>query len=589
MIFIPKNIFSRKRVLLSFYFLLSFVILYRYFILQIVENEKYEAKAGNNSLRKIILNAPRGIIYDRNYVPLVDNKPLYEIKVIPQDFNKNNFNFKLLESHTGIARKKINQVIDSSRKVMGGRFKPMLLKRHIDFNTKAILEESKLDLKGLYFSELPARIYTSSCNMSHVLGYLRQIDQKNLDNSNYHSNDIIGFSGVERKYEKQLRGSYGVDYLLVDRLGVVQGKHETENKFDPIQGDDLVLSIDSRIQSLIEESTEKFKGAAIVMNPDNGEIIALASFPDYDLNSFVGPIPIKDWKKLASDKNKPFTNRATQLTYPPGSIFKLTLAAIALEKNLVTKSTFFKCDGKYQFYDTVFKCWNEDGHGNINLNDAIKKSCNIYFYNLMQRIDFDLWSEETLKFGFGEVPLLDLPGGISGIIPNRSYMTKIYKNKGGWSEGHMLNLSIGQGEISVTPLQIINLINLIATNGKTYSSHININMLESETEKINLDYNNSVWNFLKQAMYSAVNGEGGTAYNAKIDNDSVSIYGKTGTSQVCSSCDLEPHGWFAGFMELENGKRYSICILIENGGKGSGKSTLLAKKIFNYILDLNNV
>jgi len=587
---ISKNILSRKRILLSVYIFLSILVLNNYFLLQIIENEKYEVKSGNNSLRKIVLFPPRGIIYDRQHIPLVDNKPLYEIKIIPQDFDTDNFNFNLLERHTDITKDNIQMVLDSSKKVLGGRFKPWIIKQHINFNTKAILEESKLDLKGLYFTEIPARIYTSNCNLSHVLGYLRQIDKEQLKNDNsYHPDDIIGYSGIEKHYEEKLRGTYGVDYFLVDYQGVIQGKHESENSNEVIQGEDLVLSIDSKIQKYVEDLTKNYKGSTIIMDPDNGEVIALASFPDYDLNSFVGPIPIKEWKKLKSDKNKPFTNRSTQLTYPPGSIFKLTLAAIALEKKLIDKNKKFECKGEYQFYDTVFKCWNSEGHGEINLNDAIKSSCNIYFYNLMQKIDFDDWYNETIKFGFGKSSLLDLPGGKGGIIPNREYMTNHYKDKGGWSEGHMLNLSIGQGEISVTPIQIIQLVNLIATNGNTYAPHLNLNLEKENIEKIRVNYKSSVWDFINTAMYSAVNSNGGTAYNAKIDKKLGTVYGKTGTSQVCSNCDIEPHGWFAGYIELKNGKRYSICILIENGGKGSGKSTILAKKIFDYILELNNV
>ena len=193
-----KNVF-RKQVLFYLYLILSLIILNRYFFLQILESEKYKVKAGNNSLRKIIVYPPRGIIYDRNFIPLVDNKPLYEINIIPADMQEN-FDYKLINTHLNLKKDKIDFLINQSKNIAGGQFKPILLKRYINFNTKAILEEYKLDLKGLYFSELPARIYTTDCNLSHVLGYLRKIDQKKLISSNYYLNDVIGFSGVEKLF-----------------------------------------------------------------------------------------------------------------------------------------------------------------------------------------------------------------------------------------------------------------------------------------------------------------------------------------------------------------------------------------------------
>tara|TARA_Y100001970_G_scaffold245322_1_gene312254 strand:+ start:11938 stop:13704 length:1767 start_codon:yes stop_codon:yes gene_type:complete len=579
-------ILSRSQIILVIYIFTALIILYRYFFLQIVDNEKYKIQAGNNSLRKIVLYPPRGIIYDRNFIPLVDNKPLYEIKIIPEDLDRTNFNYSLLYRHTGILKNSIDSVLHRSRKILGGQFKPMLLKRYIDFDTKAILEESKLDLKGLYFTELPARVYTSACNLSHTLGYLRQVDQYSIESYDYHSDDIIGFSGVEKFYEKKLKGIHGFDLFLVDRLGVIQSKYEPEENYSPIQGEDIVLSIDSKIQEFIEDLFINENGSIILMDPSNGEVISLLSSPYYNLDSFVGPIPINAWNQLVKDKNKPFTNRVTQQTYPPGSIFKLLLSAIALEKNIIPTDWKVECNGIYQFHDTAFRCWNAEGHGEIGLLDAIKSSCNIYFYNLMQKIDFSDWSHEVNKFGFGSMTGIDLPQEKTGLVPDKAYMNRAYKNSGGWSKGHLLNLSIGQGEVSVTPIQIIQLINLIVNDGQAFYPHVNLNQ---NTEKINIAYKADVWNFLKKSMYAAVNYNEGTAYNARISSDLGSVFGKTGTAQVCSNCDILPHGWFAGFIELKDGRTYSICILIENGGKGSDKPSKIASKIFNYISEMKDV
>ena len=575
----------RRQILYIFYLGLSILILYRYFFLQVIQNEKFEKKAGNNSLRKIILYPPRGIIYDRNYLPLVDNNPLYQMKIISKDMQEN-FDFEILEKHTGVNKSYIDSVIAGSKKIPGGQFKPFLLKNYISINTKSILEEYKLDLKGLYFSQLPARIYTSDCDLSHVIGFLKKVNKNFIENNNYHPDDVIGYTGVEKQYEKNLHGSYGIDYLLVDRLGVVQGNFKTDNDISPVQGDDLVLTIDSKIQSFSERVFKDFKGSVLVMNPENGEILSMLSNPNYDLDSFIGRLSINEWNRLQDNKDKPFLNRSIQSNYPPGSIFKLVLSALALEKNIINENWTVECSGEYQFHDTAFRCWKEDGHGNVNLNTAIRSSCNIFFYNLMQEINFDEWYDASTEFGFGLKTGIDLGPENSGLVPNRKFMNKFYKNKGGWSKGHLLNLSIGQGEVSVTPIQVMQLINSIANNGLIYEPHLNIN-LEKKYRKI--DYKNKVWKILNNAMYDAVNSNGGTAYNTRISPEYGIAYGKTGTAQVCGNCEIEPHGWFAGYLELNNKKKFSICVIIENGGKGSVVPTQIAKKIFDYIIGLENV
>ena len=549
---------SRRQIFIFIYLGLSIVILYRYFFLQVVEHETFSEKAGNNSLRKIVLYPPRGIIYDRNNIPIVDNNPLYQMKIISKDMQEN-FNYEILEQHTGLSKIFVDSIISESKRIPGGQFKPMLLKDYINNKTKSILEEYKLDLKGVYFSELPARIYTSDCDLTHVLGYLKKVDKDFLSKDNYHINDIIGFNGVEKYYEEDLHGTYGVDYFLVDRFGIIQGKHNTDNDISPMQGEDLLLTIDSDIQNFIEDSFTAYKGSIIVMDPSNGEIISLMSNPDYDLDSFVGFLSKNEWNKLENDPNSALVNRAIQSNYPPGSIFKLVVSAIAIEQNIIDENWRVECNGEYHFHDTIFRCWKNTGHGKMNLNEAIKGSCNIFFYNLMQKINFDDWSNVSKQFGFGMKTGIDLPQENKGLVPTKNFMNKFYKDKGGWSKGHLLNLSIGQGEVSVTPIQVIQLINSIANNGTLYTPHLNA---KHKFKRTNINYNKNVWSTLKQAMYDAVNSDGGTAYNARIDKKIGAAYGKTGTAQVCSNCDIEPHGWFAGFVELKYKQDFIMVSLL---------------------------
>ncbi len=560
----------RKSIILSIYILLILLVFFRYFKLQILDYSKYQEKAGNNSLRRIELEAPRGIIYDLNNNPIVDNQFIYDLNIITKDFDSKTFNYDLMYKITDINRSAIDSIVyfnSSSIK----KFKPVLIGRNIDLETKSKLEENKLDLKGLYFSNSQIRTYMMDCNLSHVLGYLRKKES------------LIGFSGVEKYYQNELKGINGIEYHMVDRFSIDQGIFDCDGNILPIQGDDLHLTIDSGLQSFSEQLMNDNVGSIIVMNPESGEILTMLSKPDYDLSSFAGEIPKKVWNEINNNSNKPFNNRSIQNYYPPGSIFKLVLSAIVLDKNLISKNRTINCNGVYDFYDTKFRCWKEDGHGKTNLNKALQQSCNIYFYNLIQMIDFDMWSSEVKKFGFGNITNIDLNGEKKGVVPNREFMTNLYKNKGGWSAGHLLNLSIGQGEIMVTPIQIANLINIIQNEGYSITPHLN---KDNAVNKNIINYDKDVWKTIKQSMYDAVNKDKGTAYKAKINKKGAKVFGKTGTAQICSNCDLLPHAWFAGFLEL-NKEKYSIVIIVENGGKGSNIPSIMARKIFQYIADIN--
>jgi penicillin-binding protein 2 len=572
-----RNNNKTKNVILIIYILIIFLITCQYFNLQIINYEKYHLKAGYNSLKKIILKAPRGIIYDRNKKPIVDNQYIYNVNIMSRYFDSNSFNYNLLKNEIDIDKITIDSIV-SNNKYFGNQYKSKLIKKNINFKKKSILEESKLDIPGINFSHNPIRSYTSNSNLSHVLGYLRTIDNSKGQGSE-------GFSGIEKFYEIDLKGSNGIEYRIVDKFGIDQGLFIDGNIYDAKQGSDLFLTIDSDLQSYSEQIMGEKIGSIIVMDPQTGEVLTMLSTPSYELDSFAGGISLKKWNEINNNKKGPFTNRAIQSSYPPGSIFKLILAAIVLEEEIISKDWKVNCTGEYQFYDQLFRCWKEEGHDTVDLNKAIQQSCNVYFYNLIQQIDFDLWSKEAIKFGFGKKSGIDLPNEKQGLVPDRKFMTKHHKNKGGWSAGHLLNLSIGQGETMVTPIQIVNLMNIIANEGYYLIPHLNLKT--TNTEKIDLKYRNSVWRLVKKAMFDAVNKSGGTAYNAYLDNNDVKIYGKTGTAQICSNCDVLPHAWFAGFIEANNSKKYSITIIIENGGKGSNIPAILAKKIFKFILEKN--
>jgi len=568
-----KNKYSKKRIkkiILFVYLTITLVLLFNYYNLQLIKHKEYKTKGEKNSLIARVLNAPRGIIFDRNGLALVDNKFIYDINIIPNLVDQDNFNYKILNDVANIKKEFIDSIITSTKNSTA-RFRPKLIKRQISFETKSILDEYKLDLKGMYFSKFPIRTFVSESNLSHVIGYLKRDRTGNL----------IPYGGIEKVYDSSLIGKNGVEYHLINNLGIDQGVFNFENRnFPPIQGDSLFINIDSNLQTFCENLVTEYKGAIIVSDPSSGEVLSLLSFPDFDLNSFVGPITEAQWQELNNKENSVMINRATQGLYAPGSIFKLILAAIVLDKKLVDHSYPVNCNGEYPFYDTKFHCWKEEGHGVVNLKQAIQQSCNIYFYDLIQKMDLNLWSSEVKKFGFGSKTAIDLKSEKKGLVPTVEFMNERYKNSGGWSKGHELNLAIGQGETLVTPLQINNLMNYIANEGHVCKPKING---LGCSEKLFIDYSNSTFNLIKKSMYDAVNKNKGTAYNAAVDLSKGKVYGKTGTVQICSKCDILPHAWFAGFMESKKNKRYTITIIIENGGKGSNIPSKLAGEIFEFL------
>ena len=551
------------------------ILFFRFYHLQIYQHSKYEAKAGNNSVRKISLHAPRGIIYDRNGIPIVDNRQIYDLSVIPFDVT-NQFDYRMVSKRTGVSSIELKEKIAKGKKSFH-RFRPIPIKRHINFETRSHLEENKLSLPGTIFSEFPARTYPVKAKLTHVLGYLRAVTELSVSIPNqeldYKLGDVFGFSGIERIYESILRGRDGTEFRLVDIYGIDHGFYQDNPGLEPTPGKALNLSIDSELQALIEDLFRGKKGAAICMMPQSGEVLAFVSAPDYDLNSFAGPVPIELWERWNSDPERPLLNRGIQGLYPPGSTFKLIGAALAKEESIVDKNWTVNCNGVYHLGDRDFHCWNNAGHGIVNMDKAILQSCNIYFYHLIQKLSFNNWKAMAENFGFGATTGIDLLGEKGGLVPGEKYMNKKY-GRYGWATGNLLTFIIGQGDILVTPIQVAQMMSIIATRGNTKTPHL---LVDSPSENIIVSLKSTTWDFLQQATWNVVNHEDGTGKAAKVLGGEV--HGKTGTAQNPHG---ENHSWFAGYLVKDGVPILSLAILVEHGGKGSVEAALISHKIFKY-------
>ncbi len=551
------------------------ILFFRFYHLQIYQHSKYETKAGNNSVRKISLHAPRGIIYDRNGIPIVDNRQIYDLSVIPFDVT-NQFDYRMVSKRTGVSSIELKEKIAKGKKSFH-RFRPIPIKRHINFETRSHLEENKLSLPGTIFSEFPARTYPVKAKLTHVLGYLRAVTELSVSIPNqeldYKLGDVFGFSGIERIYESILRGRDGTEFRLVDIYGIDHGVYQDNPGLQPTPGKALNLSIDSELQALIEDLFRGKKGAAICMMPQSGEVLAFVSAPDYDLNSFAGPVPIELWERWNTDPERPLLNRGIQGLYPPGSTFKLIGAALAKEESIVDKNWTVNCNGVYHLGDRDFHCWNNAGHGIVNMDKAIFQSCNIYFYHLIQKLSLNNWKAMAENFGFGATTGIDLLGEKGGLVPGKKYMNKKY-GRYGWATGNLLTFIIGQGDILVTPIQVAQMMSIIATRGNTKTPHL---LVDSPSENIIVSLKSTTWDFLQQATWNVVNHEDGTGKAAKVLGGEV--HGKTGTAQNPHG---ENHSWFAGYLVKDGVPILSLAILVEHGGKGSVEAALISHKIFKY-------
>lgn len=602
------NKYHKKKILSFYLVVLALPILFFFFKLQIIDYNKYQKLSGKNSIRSVEIKAPRGIIYDRNNIPLVDNLPTYSLEVIPIDvIDKKTkivlkeFNIDLLEKIIGIDSLSFTtKVIKKNRGLH--KFRPVNIKKFIDFEKKIEIEERIEDFPGIFFSTIPARKYLSRVKLSHVLGYLRLVDKDRqllLNHKDslyqYSIGDVFGYSGIEKIYEHKLRGKNGVEYRLVDNRGVDQGEFDQRDRIQVINGPSLRTTIDLEIQSISEKLLSNHSGSIVCMNPSNGEILAFASSPDYDLKPFKGPVNQEEWDSWNNDSRTPLLNRVISGEYPPGSVFKLITAALLLKKK--KENIEYDCSGEHELsvseqgISEFKRCWNPSGHGKINLAEALEVSCNVYFYKAIENITFEDLSEISYQFNFGSTLGVDLPSEKKGLIPTVKYMKnkyQYYDKNGKWTvdwarRGTKANMGIGQGDVLATPIQIINLINIIANKGYAYTPHLIIDK-KKEVKKTSLGFEMSIWKFLNKAMWNAVNTQNGTGRNANIHDSHSYIRGKTGTAQNPHG---EDHSWFTGYIIAKNLNKMSVVVMIENGGRGSGIASSIAKNIFSYFSSIN--
>ncbi|RKX21628.1 MAG: penicillin-binding protein 2 [Candidatus Zixiibacteriota bacterium] len=571
-------------IIISLVFLLIFIGLFN---LQVVKHKTLLLKSENNRLRVVPIIPRRGRVYDREGKVIIDNRPSYTVSVILSEQVKGVTVPKLaelLEMDTSMVRKRI-------KKNYVSRYQATPIKRDVPFNVIAVLEEQNSSYPGIVYQMERVRQYKNELNAESFTGYVGEVSESDLKNRteiDYRLGSLIGKKGIEKQYDNILRGLEGTEYEEVTAFGQNMGKSEEKETNQSVSGADLYLTIDNDLQLACTEAIDTFCcGTIIAMNPRNGEILALISYPTYDANIFSSVIPESLWNEIRSDSTHPLLNRPINGLYPPASTAKLIALGAGLEGGIITESsTFSSCVGGYQFGDRYFKCWKPEGHGVLKGVNAIEQSCDVYFYQLGLKLGVDELSNYYDLCGFGKITNIDIPNESKGLNPNSEYYDKRYgKNK--WTRGLVLNNVIGQGEILVNIIQLAQFYCGIANNGIVYRPHLLKKVIYSDNkiqettpiESFRLPFKQKTIDVLKEGVRLVVEGEHGTA--RFLQNDQFTLGGKTGTAQNPHG---ENHSWFASIAPLDN-PEIVVVVLVENAGHGSEVAAPLAGKILKTYFD----
>ena len=566
-----------------------FVLLTRLWYLQIIQSDKLKELSESNRMRLLPVAASRGTILDRNGSVLVNNTPSFSVAVIPQDVKDKDGLLATLARQLHLER---SELMERWEKGKGrAKYYPIVLASGITREQFEFLEENRLWLPGLDVEMKPIREYPNGLLAAHLLGHLGEISEQEMSEERfkeYNLGDYVGKSGIERNWERDLHGINGGRQIEVDARGRFL-RTLSENR--PVTGNSLILTIDSNVQKSAEQAFGDKAGAAVVMDVGSGEILAFVSKPSFDPALFAGRMPPEKWNAYLNDKRHPLENKALKGQYPPGSTFKIITALAALEEGIIAANTTVFCKGSYTIGTDTFKCWEKHGHGAVNLKRAIKESCDVFFYSLAERLGVDRIARTAREFGLGEAMGVGLENEKSGLIPTAEWKEKKYHKK--WYRGETLPVSIGQGYVLMTPIQLASMISTIANEGTVYRPHL-IKRIMNPEGKVIKEFTPEVikkvnakpadFRLVKEGLLAVVNEPRGTGGMARLYE--VKVAGKTGTSQVVKLRDskgavpyeFRDHALFVAFAPYDK-PEVAVAVVIEHGEHGGAAAAPIAGRI----------
>ncbi len=560
-------------------------ILIRLWHLQVQNGGSFAQRADQNRVRRLEVAAPRGAILDRHEREIVANRPSFNVIWTRE---QGSLPDEVLKKLARALKVDVSQILDQIRRqVDAPRHMPLELHRDVPWHTVAYVESNRMELPGIKIDVTPRRLYPRGSIAAHVLGYLGEINKKEIlqhsEQHQYRPGDQVGKTGLEKLQEHVLRGEKGSVFMEVDSLGFEQ---RNLNRVAPLPGRDLQLTIDLDLQQLIEQhmvATDKL-GAVVAMEVHTGKIITMVSAPTYDLERFSGGVSSAVWKELNSDKHKPLLHRAVAGEWPPGSTFKIVTALAGLSEGVITPESVKHCNGAYHFANRDYHCWRKGGHGTVNLRRALCESCDVYFYQVGLAVGVDRLANYAQALGLGNSTKITMDGEKPGLIPTSSWKKKTKGEK--WYEGETLSLAIGQGYNKVTPLQMCSLTAILANGGTRYRPQlieavrqVDGTVVERFEPEIlsRLEGKGHYLRLIREGLTEAVNNPRGTGKKARLPG--ITVAGKTGTAQVVRleqykhlkedqiPWKFRDHAWFTCFAPAEN-PVIAVTAFVEHGLHG---------------------
>jgi len=574
----------------------------RLYYLQVLHHREMAELADRNRIRIVRVPAPRGLVFDRNHQPLVDTKPSFDAVIVPEDSDDLNDTITKLEHYLGASHiaDKINNADDQGRPP----YEPVTVAERLDWQQVVALEAHQLELPGVSLDITPGRHYLYGQLAAHLLGYVSEVAKNDLmEKADYRMGDEIGKSGLERGWEQYLRGVAGGEEVEVDAVG---RRLRVLRRIADQPGESVVLTIDLALQQAAEAAMAGKNGALVALDPNNGEVLAMVSHPAFDPDVFGAAVRAADWKSLMTDPNHPLQNRAIQGIYPPGSTFKIVEAVAGLEEGTLHPGTAYNCPGGMWFGGREYHCWRKQGHGTVELHDAIERSCDVYFYNVGQRLGVDRIAKWANAMGLGLKSGIALEGERPGVIPSSAWKEKRFHER--WYPAETLSVAIGQGYVAATPLQMAQVAAMIASGGTRYRPQI-VRYVEGLDGGIAKPYPPEIENQIKidpddldavkDAMCDVVNSPGGTAHKAQLNG--ITVCGKTGTAQVVGDQgggesddesnsktpeQFRDHAWFIAFAPKDK-PQIAIGCIVEHGGHGGSAAAPVVHDVLQKFFQLH--
>jgi penicillin-binding protein 2 len=586
----PPEFRARARMLAALSAVVLLVLIGRLFFLQIIQGDRFTYLSENNRIRLKKVPGTRGMVLDRRGQLLVDSRPSFDLLLIPEDAGEPEAVLRRLAALLGVGEGEFLRQWEANQ--ARPAFEEIVLGRDIDWRSVVAVEAHQLDLPGVTLRIRPRRSYVGNGMAAHLLGYIGEIGRRQLavhKEKGYGMGDEIGQFGLERGWEEYLRGQSGGQQVEVDAVGRrVRVLHEVEDA----PGYSLRLTLDRDLQEAAYRALEGKEGAIVALEVHTGAILALVSTPSFDPNHFARGITSEEWRSLAGDPAHPLNNRAVQGQYPPGSIFKIVLALAALEEEEIQHDTPIYCRGGFPLGNRVFRDWKKEGHGEVDLHKGLVHSCDVYFYQVGMRLGVDRIARYARMLGLGTPTGVSLDHEKAGLIPDSEWKKRRFGQP--WFPGETPSISIGQGYVTVTPLQMANLMAAVANGGTLYRPWFvrSVEALDGRVvreygpEKIrDLPVRKSSLEIVRRALKDVVDSGTGGQARSKL----VGIAGKTGTAQVAEmrgkylkseqlAYAVRDHAWFVSYAPAED-PEIAVVVLVEHGGHGGSAAAPLAKQV----------